>query len=456
MRRWMALFTALMILLTAGTAAGEGTATAEGEGTVSIAQEGTGTPDLYDLYDVTAQGRTWLGTAVPVLENVQIASAAILPENPEHLVVWDGTQDLVVYAALGTGENKILVLVESDEVTGVIPEYGMLDPGASLDTGSLMVRSGDRLGSRINREVYDAAPITWQGMDALLLTLSGDTAAGAAVLTADRQVAGIIAAEYAEGENRYIALTVNEITRCLMEASGALEAQDTAPEGYTVSMERNLVTFDWSAAETPEVTEGQTLFHVVADVDSDYLTYMEVGPDDIGTRMLLTPGRRYISGFVVCEKGTVPAELPEQYAWTELPEAEPLTDHAFRSEIFAIGDLATDAPATALPAAAEEITEEFLRSGRACIWSVTSYDVEEEMDGLSLLVTLTTPGGSNFRWESGWVYSPDYEQRDEWFTRMDESGLLDMLNYEGYETGEYVMDMYIDGELADSFRFTLE
>ena len=40
--------------------------------------------------------------------------------------------------------------------------------------------------------------------------------------------------------------------------------------------------------------------------------------------------------------------------------------------------------------------------------------------------------------------------------RMDESGLLDMLNYEGYETGEYVMDMYIDGELADSFRFTLE
>ena len=71
-------------------------------------------------------------------------------------------------------------------------------------------------------------------------------------------------------------------------------------------------------------------------------------------------------------------------------------------------------------------------------------------------VTLTTPGGSNVRWESGWVYSPDYEQRDEWFTRMDESGLLDMLNYEGYETGEYVMDMYIDGELADSFRFTLE
>ena len=388
-------------------------------------QEGTGTPDLYDLYDVTAQGRTWLGTAVPVLENVQIASAAVMPENPEHLVVWDGTQDLVVYAALGTGENKILVLVESDEVTGVIPEYGMLDPGAGLDIGSLMVRSGDRLGSRINREVYDAAPITWQGMDALLLTLSGDTAAGAAVLTADKQVAGIIAAEYAEGENRYIALTVNEITRCLMEASGALEAQDTAPEGYAVSMERNLVTFDWSAAELPEVTEGQTLFHVV-------------------------------SGFVTCEKGTVPAELPEQYAWTELPEAEPLTDHDFRSEIFAIGDLATDAPATALPAAAEEITEEFLRSGRACIWSVTSYDVEQELNGLSLLVTLTTPGGSNFRWESGWVYSPDYEQRDEWFTRMDESGLLDMLNYEGYETGEYVMDMYIDGELADSFRFTLE
>ena len=81
--------------------------------------------------------------------------------------------------------------------------------------------------------------------------------------------------------------------------------------------------------------------------------------------------------------------------------------------------------------------------------------MEEEISGLGLLVTLTSPDGSNFRWESGWVYGPAYKERDEWYVRMSETGLLDLLNQAGYQDGTYEMCMYIDGKLADSFSFIL-
>ena len=359
--------------------------------------------------------------------------------------------------AVPAANEKLLVLISDPEgeETG-IPEYELADPAGTMLAEDMIVRSGDWMGSRINRAVYSAASIPWQDMDCMILTLSGTAEPGSPVKTKDGKLAGIIAAEYAEGENRYIALTAAEIMNALIEASGQLTGGDTRPEGYEVTIDRNTVTFDWSEVELPEIPEGKALFHVVADVDSDYLNYLEVGRWDTRTQEILTPGRTYISGLMICDRGGAPDDWPEQIAWTTLPEAKPLTEHSFRSEIFAIGELAEDAPEDTMPVPAEEITEELLRSGRACIYSATSYDVDRTLDSLSLLVALTSPAGSNYRWESAWVYGPEYEEWDEWYVRIPETGLLEILNDSGYPEGVYEMSMYINGELADSFTFTLK
>ena len=77
------------------------------------------------------------------------------------------------------------------------------------------------------------------------------------------------------------------------------------------------------------------------------------------------------------------------------------------------------------------------------------------MEDFTLLVSLTAPDGSNYRYESGWYYDPSVMEKDEWYTLLSETTLLDMLNANGYPQGTYEMAMYIEGKLADSFSFEL-
>ena len=440
MKKWTALLIALVMLMSAGT----------------VLAETRGTPDLYDLYDADGNGRTWIGTAVPILDGVAITSPVGLPEKVTALEIWDGTAYRPVSLALPVTDGKVLVLLhETDGEEPAIPAYDYLLNGFLPQPGELIVRSGDRMRSRINRAVYDTASITWNNLDALLVTLSGDTVPGAPLITTDGKLAGMVTAEYGEGNHRYVVITLQEITRSLQEAANLLDEPETdnRAEGYTVTVEGNLVTFDWSGVKLPETAEGEKLYHIVADYDSSYLTYVEVSAEDRSITMLLTPGRTYISGLGVYTDD--PSELPEQKALTVLPEAEPMTDNEFRSIVFAIAELPEDAPQGTMPTAGIEITEELLRSGRACVYSVSSYKVEEMTENYTLLITLTAPDGNNYRHESGWYYDPTIMEKDEWYENLSDTGLLEMLNRNGYPEGTYELAMYIDGKLADRFSFEL-
>ena len=108
-----------------------------------------------------------------------------------------------------------------------------------------------------------------------------------------------------------------------------------------------------------------------------------------------------------------------------------------------------------MPAAVNEVTEELLRSERACIYSVSSYTVDQGIENLTLLITLTAPDGSNYRYESGWYYDPSVMEKDEWYVLLQDTNLLTMLNDSGYPAGTYEMSMFIEGKLADSFSFEL-
>ena len=110
----------------------------------------------------------------------------------------------------------------------------------------------------------------------------------------------------------------------------------------------------------------------------------------------------------------------------------------------------------ALPEPVTEMTEELLRSGRVYYYSSTCYEVGQVIEGIPLLVTLTSPDGSNYRYTSSWIYDPSYMTEDTWAVSLDQGGLLEMLNQTGYPKGTYEMCMYIGDKLADSFTFDLK
>ena len=442
MKKLLALLLALTMLITAGT----------------VFAETGGTPDLYDLYNPAENGRTWIGTAIPITDGVAITSPIGMPETVKDLEIWDGTNYRKISETLSTADGKVLVLLhETDGAKPGIPAFDFVDYGVSVPAGELLVRSGDWMRSRVNRAVYDLTPITWNNREAMVMTLSGDTAIGSPLITADGRLAGMITAEYAEGVNRYVALSISEITRSLEEAIDILAhpVEDNRLEGYTVTVQGNEVVFDWSNVKLPEAPEGERLYHIVADAESSYLTYMEVTGDVTHTTMLLTPGRTYISGFAPFAGN--PDDLPDQAAVTSLPEAEPLTENGFKSLVFAIAEMPSDEDAKngVMPVPAAEITETLLRSHKACVFSSTTYSVDAMTENHSLLIALTAPDGSNYRYESGWYYDPSIMEKDEWYTSLDDTGLLEMLDESGYPEGIYEMTMYIDGKLADSFSFTL-
>ena len=443
-RRWMALIIALTIALAAPAvpAAAEETPPAGA--------------DLFDLYIYEGDGMTRVGCAAPLMDGILVTAATV--GRRDGLAVSDGRAAWDAELAY-TEKNGLLTVVFYDvsEHAPALGNYQLPPFGEALTGDSLHVRGGDDEGSRINRAVRHVSVIPWMGTECLLLNLSGPAEIGSAVLTDQGELAGILAAQYAEGENRYIAMTAESIYRAAAEAAENLQSLDltaSGPEGYTVTAEENLVTFDWSGMEMTPPEAGETRYLVVADMGNAYLTYFPVTEESTAVRMLLTPGRTYVSGFYTGE-GT-PDDYPEQYVITALPEAQPLTDYGFRSTACMLAA----APETGLPdgerpEAVTEITEELLRSGRVYFYSSSVYDVEETIEDLSLLVTLTAPDGENYRYTSGWLYDPALEKEDTWFVRLEDTGLLESLNLNGYPAGTYEMAFYVGGKLGDSFTFDL-
>ena len=414
-------------------------------------------PDLMDVYLAGAKGDQWIATAVPVYAGVALTAPLKELEDPSRIYLTDGKRRWSAGAVIPVSEGALNVIFFGEDGEEMPPAFEAQDTDDKPQLNGSIVRSGDALRSRINRAVTDVSLITWKGREAWLLTLSGDTQPGALLLNPDGLLEGIVAAEYAEGDCRYVALTSRGLYNSFAEAAAFLElVQHHNPaEGFTVTVKDNEVTFDWSGMALPEAQEGQHLYLIVADAASDYLTFYEPAPGETQRMMLLTPGRSYLSGMTVC--ANKPGSLPEQTALTILPPAELLTEYGFRPEKTAIAEIPEGGlEEGGMPVPVTEVTEELLRSGRACFYSLSSYEVDRKIDYVSLLVTLTDPNGSNYRYESAWAYDPAYMAHDEWFVTLDDTGLLEMLNSTGYPEGVYQVCMYIGGKLADGFTFVLK
>jgi len=438
-RQWSALLIALILLLTAGSAG---------------AEQAPADLPLMTVYLRSGETRTPAGTAVPLSDMALLTSAMVLPKNGETLEISDGTHTWIPENILTdrTGTAAVLLIDEPEPAFPAVSSLVPLNVRVTANDCAVIYERPD--GTRTELRVLDGASQTWQDYSCMLVQLSGEAAPGSPLMMKNGELAGMILAEYAEGPNRYMMITVDGLIQMLAEISWQADLiGDEAPEGFRVTLDANRATIDWKDAEIP-TGEGLNAYTVIGDTGNSFLTYFPADKELTEVRMLLTPGRTYLAGFVLA--ADAPDDLPEKCAVIAVPEAEPLTENGFKSILCALTeDPEKDAEAGRSPEPLTRITAEQLISGELYFYSASSYQVTEQIQE-TLLVTLTAPDGNNYRYESGWVYGPDYQDNDVWYFPLKEGGLLDMMNPGSVPRGQYEMAFYVGGRLADRFTFEVE
>lgn len=439
-RKAMLLLLALM-LLSASAAGAEQT------------EEKAGILDLYLLKEDT---RVWLGTAVPLAEESILTSATVSPGEGETLELSDGRHTWVPEKVLRDQRGLITLLLLPDqtepEITGFCRLYTM-NGGVKADDCVVLSAAGE--GKRESLRVLDAGAAVWQETDCMLVQLSGAACLGSPVLTGNGELVGLIVAQYAEGPHRYMMMTVNGLVQALTDVSlqAAAITDNEVPEGFQTALEGNRVTLDWTRVNLPKA-DGMNVYTVVADLGNSYLTFFRADQQVSRVQMLLTPGRTYLAGMM--QSADSPEAIPEQYVIISLPSAQPLREHGFRSVCCGLAeDPEVAASENREPVLLTEVTEEQLRSGKACFYSSSVYEISEREE-CPLLVTLTDPNDHNYQHESTWVFDPALKERDVWWASPAEMGLLRFLNEEGYPKGTYRMTFYVGNALADSFTFEMK
>ena len=414
--------------------------------------------DLLDIYRTDGGERTWITAAVQAMDGMLLTSPALLPDSVDSLVVSDGTNEWKVEARIPDCAGVVAMLFyDAEKNPSQRKAWPLMPFGDSVKASTCLVRSGSEGGVRTDCGIRSAGSLEWNGCRCLLLDVEGEAPVGAAVLNERGELAGLVIAGYAQGTNRVLALPADEIARAMTEAGTVLKnlySWGDPLEGYRVTAEKNLVTIDWSAVTLPEKAEGEQLYLVVADVGNDYLNFYPAEETDRTIRMVLAPGRIYLSGILACSGS--PSEIPEHYEVTVIPEAQRLEEYGFTPTLTAVAEMPEDAKEDQAPVPVTEVTEELLRSGRAWFYSASRYEVAERIPDKTLLVTLSDPSGNVYRYESSWVYDPEYMNDDVWYVSLAGMGLTYSLDQNGYPRGEYRMAYYVDGDLADAFTFELK
>lgn len=421
----------------------------------ALAEEGKEPdPALFEILEDDGGNVTRIASAVPVAIGVVVAPATLLPADHDRLAVSDGETSWPVQAVIPDGTGSVAMIFYSPQENPARYGFWPFMPwgsDAAAESCHVLREDGVEPGVTASEEIFR------QGKCWFLFTLTEPAPAGSPVLTADGQLAGIVTAEWAEGVNRVLVMPTIELVAELSRAAallGNLPDWREAPKGLNVTVVKNLVTIDWKEMALPEKKEGETLYLLLVDTGNSYLNYFPAETETRSLTIPLVPGRFYLAG--VAASAATPDAMPEDYAVFSIPQAEKLTEYNFHPVVTAIAE----APEGGLkedenPVPVTEVTEELLRSGRAYFYSHSTYEVAETVSGKSLLVTIIDPNGVCYRYESSWIYMPEYAAEDIWFLNLKDTGFTTAMDHNGYPLGVYQVAYYVDGDLADSFTFEL-
>lgn len=384
----------------------------------------------------------------------------------------------------------------------------LLGLATACDAEPLTVTQGEYLA---DYNLYGATPAgDWAAMEVsfarmtimdrraeALLTAQEGLLPGAIMLGDDDGLACIVAGQYGEGVGTYVAMTDVTLNALLNEEAApaqsaaprvlaptptpaptavptpsptpvpAAPAQPDGPQlvrGFRTEVKDGLLTVDWSDALTVPATE-ETVFTVnTTIITNPYLTFDKVS-GATSTTFPAVPGTIVLVWIVRSEGETTETVEPTGAAdmqFVAVPEAEPFMLYGLKNLRCGVtsGEAGLEGnPADFLPEA--PLTRETLSDPDATFYFQTedTYQVTQEDDDHTLLVSLHMPDGSVYYYHSGYVFMPEMNEKDLWaadITALFEDYASFTPEAERWPAGEYTVLYTIDGGEVARFTFTLD
>lgn len=447
---------------------------------------------LYRIVLRTEEGDTTLGTGV-------------LYGTQKTLLTVRGCWAEVDLVAIG-GDGEHAVTYRGEIVDSQLILLGL---ATECDAEPLTVTQADYLA---DYTLYGAAPaggmtameVTFARMTIVnrraeaLLTAQEGLLPGAVMLGDDDGLAYIVAGQYGEGVGVYVAIADVTLNALLNEEAApaksaaprvlaptptpaptslptpsptpvpAAPAQPDGPQfvrGFRVEADNGLLTVDWSDALTVPATE-ETVFTVnTTIITNPYVTFDKVSGGKTSTTFPAVPGTEVMVWVVRSEGELAESVYPTSaadVAFAAVPEAEPFTRYGLKNLRCGVtsGEPGLEGnPADFLPE--RPLTRETLSDPDATFYFQTedTYQVAQEDDDHTLLVSLHMPDGSVYYYHSGYVFMPEMNEKDLWAA--DITALLE--DYASFTpealrwpAGEYTVLYTIDGGEVARFTFTLD
>ena len=228
--------------------------------------------DVFDIYDLSGELYVWKGTALPLLPGVLLTSAANLPAETEHIGLSDGNGMWEARAVLPLFQGRTaFILFDAETEPPAVTPWPLMVSRSPTAARDIYVYHVTGAGDRIYRSVSGISPQGPEDADGMVLMLKAEAAPGDPILTDGGELAGMITAEYAEGEYRYSAVSAQGILNLLAQLYSLNENDgftSCPDEGFEVTREENRVTFDWSGVQK-ETEEGQRLWLVIHDTGNN-------------------------------------------------------------------------------------------------------------------------------------------------------------------------------------------
>lgn len=322
-----------------------------------------------------------------------------------------------------------------------------------------------RNGLRYSAPATNVTTTRYSGQDAWLVSASEALLPGAVLVHPDGDLVGLVAATWGEGEARYVVLPGSD---AVLWATAAIPVGDVRAarnsewlQDVALTYEAGVLMIDWSGSAIRDMSENGGFAVYVTDTENKYYSYYLLDGNSFSIQLLLVPGREYLIGVTQTHNGgdNITHLSRKEMDVFVVPEAGPLEEYGFTSECYlsAFPIDETPDPVGTLPPM-EEITAETLAdiSTSLYIMVINTYDVEEEIEA-SMIFSLHTPEGYALFSASGYIFAPEYEERDAWNADVTEL-FAEYLAYTNGEfaPGEYELRYAIDGVWADTFTFTLE
>ena len=416
-------------------------------------------PSVFLLTSVHEAGEeTVLGSGLLMLEGDELLTSAPIPEALETVRAY--APDGKVYEALFSipGEQGVQMLILYGEST--LPFAGV----ARMDGANGMLVGVTEKGLRYSAPAENVTRTTFEGHDAWLVSAKEPLLPGAALVDMNGDVFGVTVADWGEGEARYVAVTGDAFVAILMGESGTADA-DSDDEWLTdvqFSYDAGALTVDWSGCEIDGLSEDSAFTMYFEDVKNTYVSYVTGNSEKTSMSIVTVPGREY-RFWVRHSHGAAESGVarPEVKAMTyTVPELGTLTEYGFTDESYLAWTRVDETPdATAELPKLEFISADSLRNPdiRLYLQVINSYTVDAEIER-DMVYTLHTPEDYMFFIGAGYIFGPDYMERDVWNADIT-SMFDDYLAYNGtgvFAPGEYTVSYVIGGQWAGGFSFTLK